>query len=74
MKLSEAQRKALLELERFTKYGGKYWWKQATMRKLESFHLTERWHPSGHVTNTPAWRITAAGRAALAQEVKHEAE
>ena len=68
MKLSKAQRKALLELVLFTKNGGKYWWKQATMRRLESFHLTERWHPSGHVTNTPAWRITPAGRAALEDE------
>lgn len=62
---------ALSECARYNDTGRTYWWRKASMHKLEALGLVVRWTPPSvaerkRMTIRP-WRVTAAGRAALRQ-------
>jgi len=52
---------------------GPYWWKQASMRKLERRKFVERFPGKGSELN-PGWRITDAGAQVLGQPHRTDIE
>ncbi|MCV9964005.1 hypothetical protein OIU34_19175 [Pararhizobium sp. BT-229] len=66
-RLSETNLEALRELAKHR--GGPYWWRQASMKKLQSLGLVEAWHPENKVAKRMAYRITKKGADALAEMV-----
>lgn len=60
---------ALAEVGRYEGRNRLYWWRRASMRKLEALGLVEQWLPPSVVERprmkARPYRITATGRAAL---------
>lgn len=65
-KLGKVVADALLELFRHeTRRSSPYWWRRASMLKLEKVGLVERYQPRT-ISRAQAWRLTLAGRAVAA--------
>ena len=74
MTLTKSLIDALADCDDYTADGSLYWWTPAAMKKLKALGLVERYrHPSLADSQTfLPWRLTEAGRAALAKATGKE--
>lgn len=65
-KIGKVVSDALLELYRHERRtSSPYWWRRASMLKLEKIGLVERYQPRT-ISKAQAWRLTQPGKAAVA--------